>query len=752
MTTATGNAFKSMLNWARSILGSMWSFIKSIFGTIYNFYVNIMRRIYVAFMNGWNGVKSLTLTFLKNVYGFIQSYFKFIYNFYWNILRRIYQIFNANWRSIYNFTVNIFKSVYKFLANIFSSIYRSISSAVTKTRQWVSNGWNSLWSQTKSIFGNIKKWVSNSFDDIVSGAKKLPGRIGQGIKSMGGHAKSGVLAFANTLMSTLGKGINGSIDGINWVLDKIGVNEKNHLKKWPIPQYRQGTSSHPGGWFIAGDGGQEELIRFPDGRMTLSPATDTLYHGDKGTEVLDGKNTKRLKDSGLLPFYDSGVGKALKKKAAELLEDAKGAASQVKNKVVDTGKKVGSKAKDLALDVWSYLEKPGDLMKKVFANYIPSLPKLNGAFGTILSGSMKKVKSNAVDFVKSKMAEFMPSFDDDGDSTKVGPGSGKGGMHKYVEYWYNQVKDRFGKTHFMGAYNNRNVRGGSSKSMHAYGRAFDIGSNAKTMSQIAEWLRTHANNLQYVIYNRRIAGPGMGKPWRHYSGQNPHYDHVHADFKAQSGGAGGPIGKAGAGVQRWAGVAAQALRMTGQYTKSNLDRLLYQMKTESTGNPRAINLWDSNAKRGTPSKGLLQVISPTFRKFAMPGYNKDIYDPLSNILASIRYSMSRYGSLANAYKGHGYKYGGIINSPEIAALAENGKPEAVVPLVGRAMDPFAIGVAEKLGEIFNLNVTDRGNDSPYIFQVNLNGRQVAEEVFRDINELQQRSETRTKRSRGEVGL
>ncbi|MED3865252.1 transglycosylase SLT domain-containing protein [Priestia megaterium] len=747
ITTATGNAFKSMLSWARSILGQMYNFIKSNFMNTYNFYVNIMRRIYIAFRGGWAGVKSLTLTFLKNVWGFIQTYFKLIYSYYVRILLRIYQIFNSRWRDVYNLTVKIFQSVYKFLSNIFSSIYKTISGAVTKTRQWVSNGWNALWSQTKTIFGNIKKSITKTYDDIVSGAKKLPGRIGQGIKNMASGVKGGAIALANTLAKALGTGINGAISGLNWVLGKIGV-EKD-IPKWKVPHYKAGTDSHPGGWFVAGDGGQEELIRFPDGRMALSPATDTLYHGEKGTEVLDGKNTKRLRDSGLLPFYDSGVGKALKKKAAALLEDAKGVASKAKNKVVDTGKKVGSKAKDLALDVWSYLEKPGDLMKKVFANYIPSLPKINGAFGDILKGSVKKVKDNAVDFVKSKMAEFMPSFDDDGDSTKIGPGSGKGGMHKYVEYWYNQVKDRFGKTKFMGAYNNRNVRGGSSKSMHAYGRAFDISGSAATMAKIAEWARTHMNNLQYAIYNRKIAGPGMGKPWRHYSGQNPHYDHVHLDFKAQSGG-GGSIGKAGTGVKRWAGIAAQALRMTGQYTKSNLDRLLYQMQTESTGNPKAINLWDSNARRGTPSKGLLQVIGPTFKKFAMPGHNKDIYDPLSNILASIRYSMSRYGSLANAYKGHGYKFGGIIDSPEIAALAENGKPEAVVPLVGRRMDPFAIGVAEKLGEIFNLGGTAQGNGSPYIFQVNLNGRKVAEEVFRDIDELQKRSETRSKRARGEL--
>jgi len=146
----------------------------------------------------------------------------------------------------------------------------------------------------------------------------------------------------------------------------------------------------------------------------------------------------------------------------------------------------------------------------------------------------------------------------------------------------------------------------------------------------------------------------------------------------------------------------------------------------------------------------MQVIDPTFRAYAMKGFNKNIYDPLSNMLASIRYAVSRYGSLSRAYQGHGYKYGGIINSPEIAALAENGKPEAVVPLVGRAMDPFAVGVARKLGELFVNGGNGDGNGNPYVFQVNLNGRKIAEEVFSDINELQQRSETRTKRSRGEV--
>lgn len=112
-----------------------------------------------------------------------------------------------------------------------------------------------------------------------------------------------------------------------------------------------------------------------------------------------------------------------------------------------------------------------------------------------------------------------------------------------------------------------------------------------------------------------------------------------------------------AGTEQWRKLASRALQMTGQYNEGNLNRLLYQMQTESGGNPNAINNWDINAKRGTPSKGLMQVIDPTFRAYAMTGYDSNIWDPLSNMLASIRYAVSRYGSLARAYRGRAYADG-----------------------------------------------------------------------------------------------
>ncbi|WP_280244858.1 transglycosylase SLT domain-containing protein [Nocardia abscessus] len=68
---------------------------------------------------------------------------------------------------------------------------------------------------------------------------------------------------------------------------------------------------------------------------------------------------------------------------------------------------------------------------------------------------------------------------------------------------------------------------------------------------------------------------------------------------------------------------------------------------ESGGNPRAINLSDSNAAKGTPSKGLLQVIDPTFNAYHVDGTAFDIYDPVANITAACNYAAHRYGSMDN---------------------------------------------------------------------------------------------------------
>ena len=133
------------------------------------------------------------------------------------------------------------------------------------------------------------------------------------------------------------------------------------------------------------------------------------------------------------------------------------------------------------------------------------------------------------------------------------------------------------------------------------------------------------------------------------------------------GGSGGPVDIGGSGVKRWTGVVRQALGLVGQ-PLSLTNTTLRRMNQESGGNPRAVNLWDINAKRGYPSVGLMQVIRPTFQshagRFRKTGpfmYGTSI-NPLANVYASMRYALAAYGSLSRAYNRPGGYAGGTDGS------------------------------------------------------------------------------------------
>ncbi|KIA66819.1 MULTISPECIES: transglycosylase SLT domain-containing protein [Nocardia] len=89
--------------------------------------------------------------------------------------------------------------------------------------------------------------------------------------------------------------------------------------------------------------------------------------------------------------------------------------------------------------------------------------------------------------------------------------------------------------------------------------------------------------------------------------------------------------------------------MAANNIPGSYDGILRNVMRESTGNPQAINLWDSNAAAGIPSKGLLQVIDPTFRAYHVEGTSWDIYDPVANIAAACNYAARTYGSMDNVH-------------------------------------------------------------------------------------------------------
>lgn len=210
--------------------------------------------------------------------------------------------------------------------------------------------------------------------------------------------------------------------------------------------------------------------------------------------------------------------------------------------------------------------------------------------------------------------------------------------------------------------------------------------------------------------------------------------------------------KVGAGVQQWAGLAAKALQITGQYSAANLSYLLQQMQHESSGNPNAINLWDSNAKKGTPSKGLMQVIDPTFRANAKPPYNKNIYDPLSNMIAAINYTVKRYGSLykgwaARGFKGYaegigkitlsdvipGFASGGFPASGQLFMARENGIPE----MVGKIGSRTAVANNEQITEAVAKGLAQKLNDTSKEFEDIMN--KLAKSIKKSFEDAESKS-------------
>lgn len=106
-----------------------------------------------------------------------------------------------------------------------------------------------------------------------------------------------------------------------------------------------------------------------------------------------------------------------------------------------------------------------------------------------------------------------------------------------------------------------------------------------------------------------------------------------------------PAQSSGGNVDTWIKESLKVMHAQG--IPGTYEGIHRNLMRESTGNPNAINNWDSNAMKGIPSKGLMQVIDPTFNAYHVAGTSQNIYDPVANITASANYAAHRYGSIDN---------------------------------------------------------------------------------------------------------
>lgn len=545
-----------------------------------------------------------------------------------------------------------------------NEIRDKVSTSANSAKEKASTAFSNLKTSMSGSFDTMKTNASEAFGKITGWANELGEKIGKGLGNGAKKVKEGAGKIFNGMVGVIGKGVNGVISGINWVLSKVGAGD-SALKKWTIPTYAKGTGYHPGGPALVNDGlgsNYQEAYRTPDGRTGIFPAQRNLMVNlPKGTSVLSGPKTAAMYG---VPAYANGVGEWLKEK--------------------------WDGAKEIASDIWSYASNPKKLLNAAISKFVnlkgavePALSMAKGSVGTIAEGSYEWFKSKFDAGYEAQNSSFDGSM-------------GSWGVYKYLYDIARKTVDRYPGMRITSGF-----RPGDPHS-HGKHQAIDVAYPASMNGSSkyfapANWVFDNfASKVAYVITQGKVrdrkgmSGTGSSGSWVRWP-QNDHYDHLHIngslgasdiDKNASFGASGGAAvaGQYGSSVERWRSTVNSALNKLGIYSLANANRTLYQMKTESNGNPNAINNWDINAKNGTPSKGLMQVIDPTFRAYARSPYNKNIWDPMSNILASMRYALSRYGSLAAAYRGVGYENGGLVTQDGLYRMGEGNKKEMVIPL------------------------------------------------------------------------
>lgn len=337
------------------IIMSIWGNVKGVIQGALKIIMGVI-KIFAGLFTGdfrkmWEGIKQL-------FFGAIQ--------FVWNAVNLLFvgKILGGI-KSLGTGAINVVRGMWGKITGFFTGGAETTMGKINHMTGLVTGGFNFLKQKAISIVTTMWNKMVGIFGNIIGAARSLPGKMGNAIKSMAGKAWDGIKFLGNKMLSGIGTVINGVIRGLNWILPKLGI--KLVIDQWKIPQYANGTTGHPGGPAIVGDGGGPELIRTPAGKMTLSPAVSTLVNLPKGSEVLSYQKTKYLMNSGLISAY--GIGTNPLSSAANWI---KGTASSVWNGAKNLGSKawngaktIAGKAKEIGLNVWSYIDNPSKLLSKV---------------------------------------------------------------------------------------------------------------------------------------------------------------------------------------------------------------------------------------------------------------------------------------------------------------------------------------------------------------------------------------------------
>lgn len=549
-----------------------------------------------------------------------------------------------------------------------NEIRDKVSTSAESAREKASTAISNLKASMGGSFDTMKTNASEAFGKITGWANELGDKIGKGLSNGVHKVKEGAGKIFTGMVSVIGKGVNGVIEGINWVLKRVGAG-KSTLDPWKVPKYAKGTGYHPGGPALVNDGlgsNYQEAYRTPDGRTGIFPAQRNLMVNlPKGTSVLSGPKTAAIYG---VPAYANGVGEWLKEK--------------------------WDGAKEIASDIWSYASNPKKLLNAAISKFVdlkgsvePALSMAKGSVGTIAEGSYEWFKSKFDAGYKEQNSSFDGSI-------------GSWGVYKYLYDIARKTIDRYPDMRITSGF-----RPGDPHS-HGKHQAIDIAYPASMNGSSkyfapANWVFDNfASKVAYVITQGKVrdrkgmSGTGSSGNWVRWP-QNDHYDHLHingslgaSDIDKNAGF--GAIGGAVVGNGGWTSKIKQAASKLGQrISSSEINGVLAQIQRESGGNQgitQSSAVWDINMASGNPAKGLLQYVPSTFNSYKLRGY-ENIFNGYHQLLAFFNNSNWRY-DLPYGRRGWGptgrrivgYENGGLVSQDGLYRMGEGNKKEMVIPL------------------------------------------------------------------------
>ncbi|WP_204981714.1 peptidoglycan DD-metalloendopeptidase family protein [Mammaliicoccus sciuri] len=694
---STRSIFTNLSKWTRNLwtalknritsLGQMiWTNVRAKFSGLYNSTRSIFTNLSKWSRNLWTNLKNAITKLAQNIWTNVRNKFTGMFNSVRNTLNKL---FNSS-------------------KNIFTNIKNSVTNLAHGARDNVVNGFKAMYNKGKSWISKLKNFLSDS----VSGFKKVAGNLGKGV--------------ANGAI----KGMNAMIDGINSLSNKI---MKKKLIKNKIPKLSTGTGvqtdkngllkrgtkaivNDRGLGNGTGPNGHKELIYRRSGKIERPMGNNKKVNLKRGDGVINGAQSKSL-----LPHFAKGTG--VPDWLVEQGGKVKGTAEKGLHKATDGAKGLIEDGKDLAGsakkafdkaigDVMDYVKNPMKLVDKTMSLFGVDFSNIKGAMGGMMQFGYKGLKKSIKDLVEGWFAEAEGG---DGDSSWLLKHNILQTFGYYKGMTMNGTNRHWGVD--FGMPTGTKIKALTDGTVTQAGWVNGGGGNQVTLKEPGgkwfQWYMHMVNGGIKVKKGQKVkAGDLLGLSGNTGSSNTPHLHIQRMKGYPSNDTAVDPMSwlkslKGGGGKSgKWDGDVKEALRLAGLPTTSAyVNAWKRQIQTESSGNPRAEG---PGSSEGTP-KGLVQVKTPTFNAYKLPGHG-NIWNGLDNLIAGMRYAKSRYGKtglLNQIGRGLPYKTGGIITQNGLYNLAEDGHSEVVVPL-----DPARATDAMKLIAYAQSKVNDKKNKRP----------------------------------------